>query len=633
MTPTSISSGQAELRAARRQSRPLYWFIALLSAFVNLLMLTGPLYMMQVYDRVMGSRSVATLLALTLLVAFLYGCMGFLDAVRGKIMRRVAARFQAGLDRRVFDAMVRRSVVADDPNAETGLADLEAIQRLLASPVVPGVLDLPFTPVFLFGITLFNPLLGLVAISGGVLLIALALLNQRFSRGPSKTATASGHKAQVMSEEIRNNADMIQAMGMRQAAFERWQGLRAGALRDTSTAADRSGGFTSVTKALRLLLQSAMLAAGAYLVLKGEMTPGSMIAGSILFGRALAPVEMILGQWSNVTRARTGWQNLAALLDAVPPEPKRASRPDPTALLEVQALTVVPPGESAPQLRNVSFTLEPGTVLGVVGPSGAGKSTLARALTGVWPPAAGSVRLDGVAIGDYDPSELGAHIGYLPQRAKLFAGTLTQNIARLSDSPDAEQVVEAAKRANAHEMIVKLPAGYDTRLPPNGGPLSGGQMQRVGLARALYGNPRIVILDEPNSNLDNDGSVALNQAVRQLKAAGTSVLLIAHRPAALEECDMLLVIEKGEMAAFGPREQVIKQFSAPKPAKAPAPQPAPAAVNAAPPIAPSIAQLKAQVPAQGTGKVAGQATATMGNQPPVAAAQEEAAQAQEERDT
>ena len=562
MKKNLYKAGRDELIAVRQQSRALYWAVGIFSAFVNLLMLTGPLYMMQVYDRVLGSRSEATLVALSLLVVFLYGMMGLLDGVRGRIMRRVAARFQAALDHRVFDAMIRRSAVSNDPEAQTGLADLESIQKLIASPILLAAFDLPWTPIFLLGIALFHPWLGLLAVGGGSVLIAIALVNQVLSTRPGREAMMSSHLASLQSEEIRTEAEMIQAMGMRDSAFQRWNKARGKALADTITAADVSGSFGTLTKTLRLFLQSAMLGLGAYLTLEGLVSPGAMIASSILMGRALAPIEMGLGQWPLVQRARKGWQSLEVLLSMTPPEPDRTPLPKPRALLVADSVAATAPGENRALLRNVSFRVEPGEAIGVIGPSGSGKSTLARVLTGAWRAAAGTVRLDGAALNQYDPSVLGGHIGYLPQRVQLFEGTIAQNIARLSSTPDPEAVVEAAKKAAAHDMIVALPDGYDTPVKVSSGRLSGGQMQRIGLARALYGDPVIVILDEPNSNLDNDGSVALNNAIRRLKAEGRSVLIMAHRPAAIQECDKLLVIDQGTMTAFGPKEEVLRKMVA-----------------------------------------------------------------------
>ena len=419
-----IQAGLTELRAARSQSKVLYWTVALFSLFANLLMLTGPMYMLQVYDRVLGSRSEETLIALSLLVVFLYSVMGILDYTRGRIMARVGAQFQASLDRRVFDAVVRKSAVAPDMRTQSGLADLESIQKFLTSPVLLAFFDLPWTPIFIAGIFMFHPMLGWLAVGGGLLLVSIALANQFLSRRPQLRAGQAGHAASVMSDQLRIEAEMVQSMGMRDATFDRWQAARSMALGAQIQAMDVSGSFASLTKTLRLFLQSAMLGLGAYLVLQNEMTPGAMIAGSILLGRALAPIEAMLNQWPMVQRASKGWGALAELLGAVPPEPERTALPTPKARLVAKALTVVPPNEKTAALRGLNFDLPPGHAMGVIGPSGAGKSTLARCVTGVWRPAGGSIRLDAAALDQYEASVLGDHIGYLPQRVQLFDGTM-----------------------------------------------------------------------------------------------------------------------------------------------------------------------------------------------------------------
>ena len=378
-----IQAGLTELRAARSQSKVLYWTVALFSLFANLLMLTGPMYMLQVYDRVLGSRSEETLIALSLLVVFLYSVMGILDYTRGRIMARVGAQFQASLDRRVFDAVVRKSAVAPDMRTQSGLADLESIQKFLTSPVLLAFFDLPWTPIFIAGIFMFHPMLGWLAVGGGLLLVSIALANQFLSRRPQLRAGQAGQAASVMSDQLRIEAEMVQSMGMRDAAFDRWQAARGMALGAQIQATDVSGSFASLTKTLRLFLQSAMLGLGAYLVLQNEMTPGAMIAGSILLGRALAPIEAMLNQWPMVQRASKGWGALAELLGAVPPEPERTALPTPKARLVAKALTVVPPNEKTAALRGLNFDLPPGHAMGVIGPSGAGKSTLARCVTEV----------------------------------------------------------------------------------------------------------------------------------------------------------------------------------------------------------------------------------------------------------
>ena len=555
-----IGRGFLELRVARGRGRGLLIAAVVFSVFLNLLMLTGPLYMLQVYDRVLGSRSEATLVALSGLVTFLFLAMGILDHARGRVLARIGARMQAGLERRVFSAALRRQMlVPDDPLALAAQRDLEAMQRFWSSPLSAAMLDMPWTPFFLAAIFVFHPLLGLLAILGGAIIVAVAILNQTGTKSPLARSTSAGLQADRIAETLKSEAETIRALGMTGAAFERWQQARTVALAEGIAAADAGGAYATLSKTFRQFLQSAILGLGAWLVLKGQLSPGAMIAASILMGRALQPVEQAVGQWPVFLRAREGRARLAELLARVPPEAPRTALPRPRAILEVQGLTVVSPQDQTPLLRGVSFTLQPGQALGVIGPSGAGKSSLGRALTGLWRPAAGSIRLDGATLDQYDTDILGSYMGYLPQAVRLFDGTIADNIARLGP-PDADEVVKAAKAAAAHDMILRLPDGYDTRITAIGGRLSGGQMQRIGLARAFYGDPVLMILDEPNSNLDNDGSLALNAAIRALKDRGGSALIMAHRPAAIQECDTLLVLEDGSRRAFGPRDQVLREM-------------------------------------------------------------------------
>lgn len=560
MRQTNQDVGLAELKAIRKESRGLYWTVAVFSFFVNLLMLTGPLYMLQVYDRVLGSRSVETLVALSILVAFLYGMMGILDFTRARILARIGARFQSRLDQRVFAAVLTRSAMSQSGTVPNALRDLESVQRLLSSPVLTALFDIPWTPFFLFGILIFHPWMGALAILGGVLLITITILNQLATKQPMQNANQSLVTAELLSEQLRSEAEMVHSLGMRGAAFDRWNKARAQSLDQSILSSDRSGMFTATSKTLRLFLQSAMLGLGAYLVLKGELTAGAMIASSILLGRALAPIELAIGQWAVVQRASKGWTSLSELLSVTPKDVPRTKLPVPKARLEVHQATIIPPGDKQAALRMVSFSLQPGQAMGVIGASGAGKSTLARALTGVWRPAGGTIRLDGATLDQYDPDVLGSYIGYLPQRVQLFDGTIKENIARLQSNPDDAAVVKAAKKAAAHEMILKLPDGYDTRVSVAGGRLSGGQVQRIGLARAMYGDPVILVLDEPNSNLDNEGSVALNAAIKDMKAEGKSVMIMAHRPSAIQECDTLLVLDGGLRKAFGPKDEVLREM-------------------------------------------------------------------------
>ncbi len=551
--------GKAELRAARRESRHLFWIAFVFSIFVNVLVLTGPLYMLQVYDRVLGSRSEETLVALSILVAFLYAMMAALDYARGRVLARVGARFQNRLDQRVFDAMLRKlTLMPETQGTKTGLRDLESVQSLFASPALLALFDIPWTPLFLGAIFLFHPWLGALAVAGGSVLILLTLLNQYLTREPQNAANAQASKATRMSDELIANPDLVQSLGLRKASFERWQQVRLSGLHYSLRKSDSAGTITSITKSLRLFLQSAMLGLGAYLVLQGAMTAGAMIAGSILLGRALAPIELAISQWALVQRAQIGWQSLASLLSEVGHIPPVTPLPSPTAKLVAEQITVMPPGEQQATLRMLSFELNPGQAMGVIGASGAGKTTLAKALTGVWPTASGKIRLDGAALDQYDADILGRHIGYLPQKITLFSGTIGENIACFDGAATPQDIINAAKKAAAHELILRQPKGYDTPVSSVGSKLSGGELQRIGLARALFGEPVILVLDEPNANLDNDGSNAMNEAIRAMKAAGNSVIIMAHRPSAIRECDTLLVIENGIRRAFGPRDEVLR---------------------------------------------------------------------------
>ncbi|MGB0902533.1 type I secretion system permease/ATPase [Halocynthiibacter sp.] len=555
------AQGSAELRQTLGRSRGILAFVSILSVFVNLLMLTGPLFMLQIYGNVLTSRSEATLFALTALVAFLYGIMSILDFTRGRLLSRVGARFQSALDQRVFQATLEanmRPASALLPERARGVQDLESVQRLLSSPILSACFDIPFTPVFLAGLWFFHPYLGTLAMLGGGFLIVLTLISTRVSRRPVLEAQSAGVGANRMAERLQNDPEMVQSLGMQGTAFVRWKLLRRDALNKTLGSGDVVARFSSSTKSLRLFLQSAMLAMGAWLVLRGELSPGAMIAGSILMGRALAPIEQAIGNWAVVQQGRKGWDSLAILLSQIPAETPKTALPKPQAKLQVKQLTVVPPGETQAALKQVSFEMKPGQALGVIGPSGSGKSSLARTLSGVWKPAGGHLRLDGATLDQYGTDALGRHIGYLPQRVELFDGTISENIAGLSQNPDPEAVVAAAQKAAAHQVILNLPNGYDTKISTIAGRLSGGQVQRIGLARALFGDPVLVILDEPNSNLDNEGSQAVNRAIKTLKSEGRAVMIMAHRPAAIQECDTLLMMENGQARAFGPKDEVLK---------------------------------------------------------------------------
>ncbi len=537
----------------------LFTTIALFSAVVNILMLTGSIYMLQIYDRVLSSGSEETLLALTLLVAALYGVMGVLDYVRTRVAARMGATVQSRLDSRVFRAVLRRSVLPSERSRPaSGLKDLEAVQRFMGSPVLFAIFDMPWAPFFILLIYTFHPWLGHLALGGMLVLVVVTILNQMMTRKPEAEATIATLQGDNFAETIRQQGELIQALGMRDAVLARWRKLRERAIRAQLTSSDRVGQFSTISKTFRFFLQSAMLGLGAFVVLRGEMTAGAMIAGSILMGRALAPVEQAIGGWPLLLRARQGWDHLKTLLQATPEETTPTALPRPRAHLDVTQITVFPPDQQKASLRMLDFQVRPGQALGVIGPSASGKSTLARVLTGIWRPASGSIRLDGAALDQYDSGTLGRYIGYLSQDVSLFDGTVAENIARLDAEPDPQAVVAAAQRAGAHEMILQLPQGYDTPVSAGGARLSGGQKQRIGLARAFYGDPILLVLDEPNSNLDAAGQDALNLAIRQAKSEGRVVIIMAHRPAGIAECDLILIIDGGVSKAFGPRDEVLK---------------------------------------------------------------------------
>lgn len=549
------------MRAARRAGGSLLGSVFVFSIFVNLLMLTGPLFMLQVYDRVLGSRSEETLVALFALVAALYLLMGLLDYARGRLLARFAVRFREKLDARVFDASLRHSLMPDaKAQPAASLRQLDAVQTFFISPVMLAIFDIPWTPLFIAAIFIFHPLLGWLAVAGGGTLILVAVLNSLLTNRKTLEAQQKSVAAHGFADQTRNSGEIVRSQGMSKAMQARWHQVQNEALVQTVGASDWTGSFTALTKAFRLFLQSAMLALGAWLTLEGELTAGAMIAGSILLGRALAPIEQSVGQWALIQRAVEGWRGIGQLLQAIPEDDETTKLPIPPARLSFQGVAVVAPKTRTPILAGVSFTVEPGMVMGVIGNSGTGKSTLAKAMVGLMPAAAGEIRLGGATLDQYDPDQLGSLIGYLPQNVTLFSGTVAENIARMSVEVDEEKVFEAAKRANAHEMILALADGYKTVLHGNDNLLSGGQKQRLALARALYQDPVLLVLDEPNSALDSVGTDALNRTVREFRSSDRSVVIMTHRPQAISECDHLIVMDKGRVKANGPRDEVLKSM-------------------------------------------------------------------------
>ncbi|NNK77985.1 MAG: type I secretion system permease/ATPase [Litoreibacter sp.] len=552
MQQGQLKPGRAELRDVCRGRRYVLGAAFLFSVVFNLLMLTGPLYMLQIYDRVLSSRSEHTLIALSGLALFIFLIMGVLDHARGRLLARIGVGFQEQLQRRVFIAALRGP--GGSPGRGAGPRDLFAIQGLLSSPAALAVMDLPWSPVFLASIFIFHPMLGYLALAGSAILLFVTYLNHRLTR---QAGDETAGRADQLYNTIMTEAETARGLGMLASGFESWENLHIRDREKTLSKNDLSGTLFTLARTLRLILQSAMLGLGAYLVLQGELTAGAMIAASILMGRALAPIEATVSHWPVIERARSGWQRLEQLLSNFPAPKPHTPLPRPEAHLSCEQLTVIPPGESQARLRMLSFEVKPGTALGVLGPSGSGKSTLAKALIGVWPAAGGGIRLGGARLEQYDENTRATHIGYLPQHVAFFEGTIAENIARLKSDASPSDIIAAARTAGAHDLILRQPNGYDTMLSAASKRLSGGERQRIGLARALFGNPIIVVMDEPNASLDNEGSKALNASIQAIKATGSSVVLMTHRPSAITQCEHLLVLKGGVRTAFGPRLEVL----------------------------------------------------------------------------
>ena len=568
MRPINDNQPSTFLKTLRGCRRALI-AVALFSAVINVLYLTGAFYMLQVYDRVITSGSVPTLVALSVLAGLLYAGQGLLDFFRGRLLSGIAQRLDEGLSPRIFDLVARGPLAGG--SAGIGLQpvrDIDQVRSFLAGGGPLGFLDLPWMPFYLAICFLFHPVIGVAALVGAMILVALTVCAEVFTRKPIKAAAADGAKRLGIAEAARRNADVVRAMGMGQALAARWGSVNQSHLDGQSRASGVAGALGSVSKVARMALQSAVLGIGAWLVIQGEASVGIISAGSILAARALAPVELVIAHWKGFVAARQGWARLRALFAQIPEEPAHLPLRPPAASLSVEGAAICPPGEPRLVVQGVSFAMPAGGGLGIIGPSGSGKSSLARALVGVWRPARGTVRLDGAALDQWSPEALGRHVGYLPQDIELFDGTIAENIARFDPDADPEAVIRAAEQAGVHELIVRLPQGYDTRLGEGGLALSGGQRQRIALARALYRDPFLIVLDEPNSNLDADGEQALTQAITNVRARGGIAIVIAHRPSALAAVDQVLVMADGHAKAFGPKDEVLRKAVRPVPAVA-----------------------------------------------------------------
>jgi len=548
------------LAAALSACRGALIGIGAISFFTNLLMLTGPLFMLQIYDRVLTSRSVPTLVALLVLVAGLFAFMGLLELVRSRILVRVGLRIDRVLNGPVFDTILRSGSVSTSQRNDTQtLRDLDQLRQFISGPGPLAIFDMPWAPIYFAVIFMFHWWLGMVAIAGATILLILSLLNEFVSKRPLAEASAKSAKSFTLAEAGRRNSDVLRAMGMVDAYHDRWASERHGALGSHTRASDVAGTITAVTKVTRLFLQSLMLATGAYLALQQIVTPGIMIAASIILSRALAPIEQAVGNWRAFISARQGAGRIRAALESLPVNEARMALPEPAGKLSISKLYAAPPGITEPVLKAINLKLEPGDALGVIGPSASGKSTLARVLVGVWPTLKGAVRLNRASLDQWDRKQLGRNIGYLPQDVELFDGTVEENIARFDHEREPENIVEAAQKAGVHDLILHLPDGYETQIGEGGAVLSAGQRQRVALARALYGNPVLVVLDEPNSNLDSEGETALTEAILKLREEGCAVVVMAHRPSAIAAVNLLLVLREGRQIGFGPKDEVLRE--------------------------------------------------------------------------
>lgn len=554
-----------------RKARGAFVAVAVFSFFLNLLMLATPLYMLQVFQRVLASGHSYTLLYLTIITVFALMILGVLYGIRSWILGRIGGWLSGVLSPRLLSASLA-SALGGKPTGAQPLSDLRQIQSFVGGTGITAMFDSPWVPVFVAVIWLMHPLLGAVALVSAVVLFVLALLNELSTRKPQEAAQRHQSGTSRFADASLRNAEVVQAMGMMPDLLARWHTINSGALDEQGTVSGRSALIMGFSRFVRLSVQVGILGVGAMLVLDSKLTPGQMIAASILLGRALAPVEQSIAAWRSFVAARTGYDRLQELLHSVPDEVEAMELPPPEGHIKVENLSYIPPGGEKPVLRNISFALAPGETLALVGPSAAGKSTLCRLLVGVQAPTVGTVRLDAAEVSTWNRAVFGRYVGYLPQDVELFNGSVRQNIARMGPADDSE-VIEAAKLADVHEMILHLPDGYDTQIGAGGAALSAGQRQRVGLARALFRNPRVIILDEPNASLDRVGEAALLRALNSLKKMGATIVIVAHHANMLGGADKILALNEGRVSAFGPRSEVLAHLGSGERAEPPVKQP------------------------------------------------------------
>jgi PrtD family type I secretion system ABC transporter len=556
---------RSELGDALRACRSAFLGVGVMSCIINLLYLTGSMFMLEVYDRVLPSRSVPTLIGLIILAGGLYVAQGLLDLLRNRILGRIGTALDEALNARVFETVVKLPLLIGNRNEGLlPLRDLDHIRSFLGGAGPSAFFDLPWLPLYLAICFAFHVMIGITASVGAVILVTLTLITEYLSRKPAKEALTLASRRNDLAASSRRNAEVLVAMGMAGRLGARWSEANEKYLSGQQRASDVIGGLGAIAKVLRMMLQSAVLATGAYLVIHQEATAGIIIAGSILSARALAPVDLAIAHWKSFVAARQSWHRLNKLLEQMPQVPPPTLLQSPSAKLAVEAVSIVAPGDPKVIVTDVTFELSAGNGLGVIGPSGSGKSSLVRALVGVWQPFRGKVRLDGAALDQWSSDVLGRYVGYLPQDVELFAGTVAQNICRFDPDAPSATIIAAAKEAGVHDMIVKMRDGYNTQVGEQGTALSAGQAQRVALARALYDDPFLIVLDEPNSNLDSEGDEALTRAVRAARERGAIVVVVAHRPVGIEGVDQILVLKDGRVQAFGPKETVLAQVLQPR---------------------------------------------------------------------
>lgn len=557
------------LDAAVKVAKPAVIAALVFSFFINLLALVSPLYMLQVYDRVLSSRNVTTLVVLTLICIFLFLVYGLLEALRTQVLVRGGLKFDGVARDPIFRSVLESTLTRRGAGGQA-FRDMDQVREFMTGGLI-AFCDAPWTPVFVIVSWILHPFFGILAIIACVIIFGLAVMNDRATKQPIQLATMASIAAQNDANSTLRNAEVMKAMGMWGGLQQRWRLRRDEQVAWQAAASDAGGAVMSGIKVFRQVVQTLILGGGAYLAIKGEMSPGSMIAGSILVGRALAPIEGAVGQWKSLIGARASWDRLQSMLRADTTVEDHMTLPDPRGVVSAEAATIMPPGAQNPTMKQASFRIDAGTSVAIVGPSAAGKSSLLRGLVGVWPCSSGVIRLDGYDIKQWDPEKLGRHIGYLPQDIELFSGTVAQNIARFSEF-EASDVIAAASLAGVHEMIQALPEGYDTPIGEGGAALSGGQRQRLALARAVYRQPALIVLDEPNASLDQLGELALMEALNRLKAAKRTVILATHKVNLLGQVDYIMVVNQGVIADFGERDVMLAKLTGGAP---PAPPPTP----------------------------------------------------------